>query len=472
MDNKQIKQNNKALLTGTIVYAIGNLGTKILTFLIVPLYTYYICTSDMGDYDLLMTSISLLTPLISLRISDATYNWMIKRTTSNEICIKATYSYLVKSCALAVIIIGIASRFIHIWNVWLFLTILVLEPILETTQKILRGLKNQKLFAASGIIYTGILVSLNFFTVCIWKLGVTSLLVNTVISHVISIVLIFCLEKRMRCLTVTVDKAELMITQKEMLKYSMPLVPSTLSWWVMSVSDRYVIRFFLGSSFNGIYAIATKFPSVLQTFFVLFNNAWTDMALANLHSKEESSKYVSDIFEKMYVFSFSMICCLIPLTKIVTQAILSLDYKVGSVYIGFLYLGVIFQGYSTFVSIGYLQNKKTAKAATSSAAGAIVNLFIDLVLIKSIGVFAAALSTYAGFLVMWIVRMYDIRKDWPINVKKVKFTTLTIFSTLVATVTIWTSIKVDAVITVIFGILFLVLNKDYILLILKKLRKR
>ena len=472
MDNKQIKQNNKALLTGTIVYAIGNLGTKILTFLIVPLYTYYICTSDMGDYDLLMTSISLLTPLISLRISDATYNWMIKRTTSNEICIKATYSYLVKSCALAVIIIGIASRFIHIWNVWLFLTILVLEPILETTQKILRWLKNQKLFAASGIIYTGILVSLNFFTVCIWKLGVTSLLVNTVISHVISIVLIFCLEKRMRCLTVTVDKAELMITQKEMLKYSMPLVPSTLSWWVMSVSDRYVIRFFLGSSFNGIYAIATKFPSVLQTFFVLFNNAWTDMALANLHSKEESSKYVSDIFEKMYVFSFSMICCLIPLTKIVTQAILSLDYKVGSVYIGFLYLGVIFQGYSTFVSIGYLQNKKTAKAATSSAAGAIVNLFIDLVLIKSIGVFAAALSTYAGFLVMWIVRMYDIRKDWPINVKKVKFTTLTIFSTLVATVTIWTSIKVDAVITVIFGILFLVLNKDYILLILKKLRKR
>ena len=72
----------------------------------------------------------------------------------------------------------------------------------------------------------------------------------------------------------------------------------------MSVSDRYVIRFFLGSSFNGIYAIATKFPSVLQTFFVLFNNAWTDMALANLHSKGKSSKYVSDIFEKMYVFHF------------------------------------------------------------------------------------------------------------------------------------------------------------------------
>lgn len=472
MDNKQIKENNKTLLIGTIVYAIGNLGTKILTFLIVPLYTYYISTSDMGDYDLLITSVSLLAPLISLKISDATYNWMIKRVASNEVCIKATYDYLLKSCAFAVTIIGIASLFIHIWNIGLFLAILVLEPILETTQKILRGLKNQKLFAASGIIYTGILVSLNFFTVCIWKLGVTSLLVNTVISHLISIALIFCLEKRMRCLTVTVDKTELQITQKEMLKYSMPLVPSTLSWWIMSVSDRYVIRFFLGSSFNGIYAIATKFPSVLQTFFVLFNNAWTDMALANLHSKGKSSKYVSDIFEKMYVFSFSLICCLIPLTKIATQVILSSDYKVGSVYIGYLYLGAIFQGYSTFASVGYLQNKKTARAATSSVAGAIINLFVDLILIKSIGVFAAALSTYAGFFVMWLVRMYDIRKDWPINVKKVKFITLTILSTLVATVTIWTSVKADMIITVIFGILFLMLNKDYIVLILKKLRKR
>lgn len=471
MDNKQIKQNNKALLTGTIVYAIGNLGTKILTFLIVPLYTYYICTSDMGDYDLLMTSISLLTPLISLRISDATYNWMIKRTTSNEICIKATYSYLVKSCALAVIIVGVASHFVYIWNVGLFLAIMVSEPILETTQKILRGLKNQKLFVASGIIYTGILVSLNLITVYVLKLGVRSLLVNTVISHIMSIALIFCLERRIRCLTVTVDKSELLITQKEMLKYSMPLVPSTLSWWVMSVSDRYVVRFFLGSSFNGIYAIATKFPSVLQTFFVLFNNAWTDMALANLHSKEENCKYVSDIFEKMYIFSFSVICCLIPLTKIVMQLILSSDYKIGSVYIGFLYLGAIFQGFSTFISVGYLQSKKTARVATSSMVGAVVNLLVDLALIKFVGLFAAALSTYIGFFVMWIVRMYDIREYWPVEVDTIKFSVMTVISTIIATVTIWTTTRVDICIAVISGLIFLVLNKDYLSGMVKMIKR-
>lgn len=471
MDNQQVKQNNKALLTGTIIYAIGNLGTKILTFLIVPLYTYYINTSDMGDYDLLITSISLLVPLISLRISDATYNWMIMRTASNELCIKATYNYLLKSCAIAVIIISVFSQYLHIWNVVLFLAILVLEPLLDTTQKILRGLKNQKLFAVSGIIYTGILVTLNFVTVCIMKLGVTSLLVNIIISHIISITLIFCLEKQMRCLTVTVEKKELKVTQMEMLKYSMPLVPSTLSWWVMSVSDRYVIRFFLGSSYNGIYAIATKFPSVLQTFFVLFNNAWTDMALANLNSKEENSKYVSDIFEKMYMFSFSMLCFLIPLTKVVTQVILSADYKTGSVYIGFLYLGAIFQGFSTFASVGYLQKKKTAKVSTSSAAGAIMNLLMDLLLIKTAGLFAASLSTYAGFFIMWLVRMYGIRNDWPIKINKKKFAAMTVIATAMATITIWTKTRMDIVIAGIFGIYFLILNRSYIALIINKIKR-
>lgn len=472
MDSKQIKQNNKALLTGTIVYAIGNLGTKILTFLIVPLYTYYISTSDMGEYDLLITGVGLLSPIISLRISEATYNWMIKQTESNEVCIKSTYNYLLKSCALSVIVVGVIGHFTHIWNLKLFLAILVLDPVLETTQKILRGLKNQKLFAASGIIYTGILVTLNFITVCVMKFGVTSLLVNTIISQLISIALIFILEKRMRCLTIAVEKRTLPETQREMLKYSMPLVPSTLSWWVMSVSDRYVVRFFLGSSFNGIYAIATKFPSVLQTFFVLFNNAWTDMALANLHSKEENSKYVSNLFEKMYMFSFSTIFCLIPVTKVVTQVILSADYKIGSIYIGFLYLGAIFQGFSTFASVGYLQNKKTARAATSSLAGAIINLLVDFILIKSVGLFAAALSTYIGFLVMWLVRMYDIRNDWPIAVNIPKFTIMTLAATAIATVTIWTTVEIDAIMTLLFGVLFIALNKNDIKVVIQKIKRK
>lgn len=469
MEDNIEKRNNKVLMTGVILYAIGNFGTKILTFLIVPLYTYYINTSDMGNYDLLITTVSLLSPLISLRISEATYNWMIRNIEKDELCIKATYDYLIKSCFLSVVIMIIAGHFLHIWNLALFLVILVLDPVFETTQKILRGFKNQKLFAISGILYTGILVILNLLTVCIWHLGVRSLLINTIISQIFCIVFIHILEKKFRCINIKTDRNELNQLQKEMLRYSLPLVPSSLSWWVMSVSDRYVIKLFMGNSYNGIYAIATKFPSVFQTIFTLFNNAWMDMALANLDLTEKNRKYTSDIFEKMYMFSFSFVLCLIPATKIITQIILSESYKIGSIYIGFLYLGSVFQGLSSFVSVGYLQSKKTGKAASSSVIGALANLIINLCLIKNIGLFAASISTFLGFFIMWVVRMYDIRAIWPITVRTKKFIPMLLLCVIVATATIWTNIRIDFIITFVTAVLFIVINRNYLRIVFKRL---
>ena len=472
MQNESETRNNKELLEGTVIYLIGSIGTKILNFLIVPMYTYYINKSDMGEYDLLLTIVSLLSPIISLRISEATYNWLIKKNESDEICIKATYNYLFKSSIISLIIMVCVSRVITIWNFKLFIIILILDPILETSQKILRGLKNRKLFAISGMFYTALFVGLNFLSICWLKKGVESLLVNTIISQICTICLIFLLEKRMCYLQELVNRNELKLVQKDMLKYSVPLVPSTLNWWVMNASDRFIIKLFLGTAYNGVYAVVTKFPSILQTIFVLFNNAWTDMALANINSSGEKNEYVSKIFEKMYVFSFSFVTCLIPITKIVTQFILSQDYKVASIYIGFLYLGSVFQGFSAFVSVGYLHNKMTTRTAMTSIIGALVNITINILLINTLGLFAATISTFVGFFAMWLVRMYDLRRVWPIRIKKIKFTLMLLLTIFVATITIKTNVFEDLMIAIISGIYLLVCNLDYLKIGIQKLNRR
>lgn len=69
--------SGKKLMTGTGIYAVGTFGTKILMFLLAPLYTYYLIPSEMGTYDVLLTTIGLLIPIISLQISDAVYRWII-----------------------------------------------------------------------------------------------------------------------------------------------------------------------------------------------------------------------------------------------------------------------------------------------------------------------------------------------------------------------------------------------------------
>ena len=68
----------KKLMKGTGIYAVGTFGTKILMFLMAPLYTYYLSPSEMGTYDVLLTTIGWIMPIISLQISDAVYRWIIR----------------------------------------------------------------------------------------------------------------------------------------------------------------------------------------------------------------------------------------------------------------------------------------------------------------------------------------------------------------------------------------------------------
>lgn len=462
-------KNNKALLVGTITYAIGSFGTKFLNFLIVPLYTYYILPADLGDYDLLVTTVSLLSPLLTLKISDAAYRWIIKEKENQVTYISATYKLLIRNCIMcAVILLGI-NYFIPIWNCKYFIAILIGDRILECIQKLLRGLKNQKLFAFSGLFHTAVLVFLNIIKICILHEGVTALLQSSVISLYITIVLLLVLEKRLRKVDL---QQNYKLQQKEMLQYSAPLVPSALSWWVMSASDRYVIRWMIGSAANGIYSVAYKFPSVLQVIFQMFNNAWTDMALAELGKGKQSESYTKAIFQQFYKISFGMVFILIPLTKLVMNIILSPAYKEASIYIGFLYLGTVFQGFSSFCSIGYLQGKKTGGAAKTSIYGAIVNLFVDLVLIKYIGIFAAALSTFLGFFIMWITRMKDIEAFFPIKINMKIFATYLLVSILIAVVVIWTNNKIDIVLVLLATIFFLIDNRKSICKIIKILKRR
>lgn len=464
------KSNKKALVKGTLIYAIGNFGTKILSFLIVPLYTYYITTSEMGDYDLVTTTVSLFTPIITMRISDAAYRWLLHDIDTEKNCISATYRVVIIGTVLATAILLLVNAFISITYCYYFIALLVLGRWLESLQVLLRGLKKQNLFALTGIVQSIIFLSLNVLFIVVYRQGVDGMFRSQVISLCVTIILIFILEPRLR--TRIISSQENHNLTKEMLKYSAPLVPSGLSWWVMGASDRYVIRFILGRAANGIYAVANKFPTILSMLFTIFNYSWTDVALGNLKEGKETSKYSSKLFEDLYKLSFTFALFLIPVTKIVTKLILSSDYKSASIYISFLYLGALFQGYTTFITAGLLQGSKTASIARSSTIGAIVNLAIDLIFMKYIGIQAASISTFCGFFVMWLCRMHDTQSVTPIKLNKARFTVFFLMTLSVATVTIWTNNYVDLVLTVIGLYFFFRVNKKYIKMLIRQIKKK
>lgn len=464
------RENKKALLKGTAIYAIGNLGTKILAFLIVPLYTYYISTSDMGDYDLLITTVSLLTPLITLRVSDATYRWMLHNIEPEKNCISATYRViLIGTCSATAVLLAI-NAFIPIKYCYYFIFLLVLGRWMESLQNLLRGLKQQALFAASGILYSLIYLSLNVLLIVVMHQGVDGMFRSSIIGQILTILFILIAEPRLRTRIISSDENRALT--KQMLSYSAPLVPSGLSWWVMGASDRYVIRFILGSAANGIYAVANKFPTILSMFFTIFNFSWNDVAIGKLKEGKETSEYTSSLFESLYKIALSFTILLIPATKIVAKLIFSENYKIASNYISYLYLGAVFQGFTTFISAGMLQGTKTGSIAKSSTIGAIVNLAVDLLFMKFIGIQAASISTFLGFFVMWVCRMHDTQSISPISINKKKFVPLLTLAIIVATITIWTNNITDFILSCGALLFFCALNKSYLTKVIHQIRVR
>lgn len=449
------------------MYAIGNFGTKILSFLIVPLYTYYISPSEMGDYDLLNTTISLLTPIITLQISDGAYAFMIRNISESKKYIVAVYKFVFfASLFSAVIIIGVNSV-ISIPYVWYFVALLLTGRWMQTLQKLLRGLKNQKLFAISGIAYTAIFLLLNLLQIVVFKQGVDALFQSAIIANIVVIILIFAMEKRLRILNLN---AKLFSIQKNMLRYSVPLIPNQLNWWVINSSDRYIIRFFLGSAANGVYAIAYKFPSLLQLIYNIFYQSWQDMSISD--NEEDGGGFYTKVFQYYYKWSFSFLLFLIPFTKIFISLVMETSYQDAVNYISFLYLGTVFQAFSSFFGVGYLKNNKTSQAATTSIYGAIINAVIHIVLIHYIGLYAAAISTLVGFFVMFIVRVIQTKEIMKVRINWTEFYLYFICALFITILCVFTNFMIDSILTAIGCLLFVIINMKDIKLIIVRLSRK
>lgn len=457
----------KKLMIGTGIYAVGTFGTKILMFLMAPLYTYYLIPSEMGTYDVLLSTIGLLIPIISLQISDAVYRWIIRENVDCTVYLRVTYQFLILSSLFVTAGILLVDHFIiKIPYLPYFLGSLFSSMFFQISQKILRGLKRQWLFAISGIVYTCIFLFLNVFQLCILHRGIESLLMSYIVASLVGLVIIIVLEKRIRSNIIRRFDSKVL---KELLRFSVPLIPNYLSWWIIDSSDRYIVLWALGVSANGVLAIAHKFPTALNSVFGLFLNSWQDMAIS---SEKDEKNFFTSVFQKLYRLSFMLLWVLIPVTKIFVWLVMGKDYKIACDYIPFYYLGAVFQAFCSFYGVGYLRSKKTKGAFSSSIYGAIINAAINIGTIKLIGLHAAAISTFISFLVMWIIREKQNRSELGIAINRKEFWLLLAMDLLICVFSILGSIWINLIFLILGTILFLIINRKNFKTMLNMIKKR
>lgn len=410
-----MKQNYKKLATDVGVLAISSFSTKLLSFLLVPLYTAVLSTSDYGTYDIVVTTISLLLPIVTLDITDA-----VVRFTLDEKCNNAD----VFSCALKVTVVGLSVVSIIIlglhclfdieivdnWGLF-FVLMATANAIQGILSNFVRGLNRVKSIAISGLIGTATMLTLNILFLLYLKIGLTGYFMANILSTTIQIIYLACVVDIKKYVKF---KANNSAVQKAMIHYSLPMVVSGVSWWINSASDRYFVSALCGLNENGIYAVGSKIPQILNVVQSIFSQAWILSAVGNF-DKKDSNGFFSKMYN-LYMAVLVMGCSLIiTFDKLLASTLYAKNFYSAWKYVPFLTIAVVFGAISGYTDGIFEAVKDTRSPAKVTAIGAFINIILNFILILKFNALGAAVATAVSYFSVWILRMKSLKKHISLN---------------------------------------------------------
>ena len=414
-----VKRKYSSLLKNIGLFTIGNFGSKIVSFLMVPLYTAILSTSDYGTVDLITSTVSLVMPIMLLSIQDATLRFGMDDNYKKEDVISTSFKTIFRgSIILLSIIVVVYSRGLldlpFAYYVFFFLTF-ILNAINNVLGLYLKAKNKASIIAISGILCTLISCVSNVVCLVFLKLGINGFMISNTLGIGVQVLYQLFLGATYK----DIHLKKYNDLTKPMVKYSSPLIANSIAWWINNASDRYILSWILGIAANGIYSVAYKIPTILTMFQGIFYNAWSISAISEF-DEGDTDGFIGNNYT-LYSFISIVGCSAIILINMPLASILySGDYFSAWKCVPFLLLGTVFNGISQFEGSLFAAVKQTKKVSLTTIFGAIVNTIFNLLLIKPIGIVGAAFATMVGYLVTWIMRTVFLRSFVRMKVNWIK----------------------------------------------------
>lgn len=405
----------KYLIKNIGLLAFSNFSSKVLVFLLVPLYTNVLTTLEYGIYDLAISTVSLLAPVLTINISDAVMRFLINEKKEKEAVAGIGIKYIVGAYVFGAILLLLNWLFhgfdMFISYGWFIYAYYVTFILYGYESNLARGLDHVKELAAAGIMGTLTVLVFNILFLVIIPRGLDGYFIAIILGQLIPAVFLIWKNK------VPYSRIKDRRLEWEMVGYSAPLILTTLSWWINSVSDRYVITYMCGLDNNGIYSISSKIPSIIIVVQQIFIQAWQISAFKekDLNSKGAFHNHVLKYLSMMMVILCSI---LISIAQILAHVLYAKDFYIAWIYTPFLLISAILNSFSGLLGPLMSVKNKNIDIAKSSLVGAFVNMGLNIVLIFFIGVQGAAVATAVSSLLIYLMRWYVIRDIIEYNVHK------------------------------------------------------
>lgn len=450
------ESRKKYLFKNTIIFALGNFASKFITFFLIPLYTNFLTTDEYGTIDLLTVLCTMIIPIVTLNIIEAIIRFALDKNADIDKITSTGLICLFISTILTIIAIPILNNIESLKDYsLLFYLYVITMSYSQFFLSLLRGKEKLLQYSIGNIIHTLLIGIFNIIFLTIFDKGIEGYFYAFIISNIVTSIYAFIINNTINSIKkFNFDKK----LSKEMIKYSVVLIPNSFMWWIMNSLDRVMITSMIGATANGIYSVSYKIPSLMTTITTIFNQAWSYSAIKEEESddKEEYSNNIfNNLFKTVIIISVLILLILKPFLKLYVGS----DFYSAWKYVPFLIIGFVFMTLGTFLATSYTVNKDSMGYVKSATVGTIINLVLNFILIKQIGIAGAAIATAISYISVFVFRLFDIKKYLQINIKKKEY-----FIGIIVLLFASASIYIDNYI----GYILLLLESIFILFIFKE----
>ena len=399
------------LVSNTLLFAISNFSSKLLSFFIRPYLSYALDTPDiMGVSSLLQQATNLLIPVVSLGVSYAVIRFGLdKKVNKSSVFVNggATISVGFLLLLLAMPLV----RLIHNAAEYLpYLYLCVLASCLRTLcTQFIRSRMLNRLVAIDGVLTTGALLAYYLVFLSWLKLGAAGFLLANACADLTSMVFVFfaggcykfynpkAFDKKLWC---------------DMLRYCLPMIPAAISFWIINASDMFFVQAMCedyggrsGNYWVGLLSAGYFLPQVITILGSIFYEAWQ---LSAVTEEQDREVFFSKIFR---IYASVLFCCVAGVIWLCRPMmhLFKAEYYDGWIFVPFLTLCSMCTCLNQFLNSIYVVYKRSTGSLVTMLCGAVLNLILNYCFILAWGPWGVTPASFLGLLLVFLLRAYSTR---------------------------------------------------------------
>ncbi len=420
------------LLSNTLIFTVGKFVSKLIVIFMLPFYTSYLSSAQYSTADLITNFCNLIIPLACLGVSEGIFRNAATKNVDKEAFFTNGVILMIFG-SIGAVALSPLLLLLDFFNEYVILIVcyIIASNLHSVCSQYVCAIGKTKLFAGQGVFNTFLTVILNIIFLAGFNMGVLGYVLAVVLADFTTTVFIFFYARLYRAFIPSKISRAIM---KDLLRFCLPLVPSTVFWWITGVSDRYLVAAMSSAEENGLYAAAYKIPTLLTYVVTIFNDAWKLSAVSESDDKEKCAEFYTQVYKYYIAVMFVGGGVIALFSQLFARILFAESYFAAWIYIPVLSAATVFTALDTFLGSVYFTVKKTQMSLWTAFIGAVVNIALNRLWIPEWGAMGASIATLVSYFLVYIIRAATMGRFMKFRLYHARLVVNTIFILTIAVI--------------------------------------